>query len=53
MIEAVRNLFAPRPVLEYSDDAIAEALVTTAGHDAEYWFKAEHIHAAYEHLRSS
>ena len=51
-IDAVRNLFAPRPVAAYSDDATAEALIATAGHDPEYWFDTEHIRAAWKLLTS-
>ncbi len=50
MMEQLRCLFHPRPIQKYSDDAIANALIATAGHDSEWWFSHEHINYAWRRL---
>ena len=53
MMGTVRPLFrAFEGARNYSDDAIADALVATARADPESWFGEEHIRAAYDYLLS-
>jgi hypothetical protein len=52
MIASLRELFAPCCLDNHADDAVAEALIATAGHDPEWWFCPDHIRAAYKRLVS-